>query len=283
MREREPQAVPIRVRVKTDGLWRAEQVARTMLAVDGIVVRVAVASSIGEACEAYDWAIRTYGMLGFLGGKPETWEKPKTPSDLELRSALSRFVSLMRQAGIEVTFSELGAKYTVLADDLYQIVPTSYKAEIESIRMASPGSWSLLFANAMKSDQAVRLLEKVFDAMFFHSATKRKKMAEAREAEARAAIAKAQSREAQAKADTAIIRARREEMSLVLDCSVAVDSLVLTLQNAGFDTQQTLKFRAKLDEDVRTVALQKSLGLLKRIAVERLPSAGAGGTGQDHT
>ena len=58
---------PARIRVRTAGVWRAEQVSSTLLAIDRICGRVALGSLLAETCEAYDWAIRSYGFLGFLG------------------------------------------------------------------------------------------------------------------------------------------------------------------------------------------------------------------------
>jgi len=271
---KEPQqpAYPIRIQVETAGIWRAEQVARTLLAIDGLASRVGMASYIAESCEAYDWAITSLGMFGLLE-RPEKWKKPKSPSDLELRNGLGAFVSLMRNAGVSVDISRLGVRFSFLVDDVYDLVPVSARAEVEAIKMASPGSWSLLIPSALKSPAAVRLVEKLFDALFFHGAARRRSYAEARHAEAEAKHAEAKAKEAGAKASLAVVKARREEARLLLDYAVALDSLLAGLRNAGFDNNQIERvLNGRISDDMKLLGLHKSLGLITGLTVVPIES-----------
>jgi hypothetical protein len=262
------QSLIVRVDVETAGVWRAEQVASTLLAIDKIAARVGIASYISETCEAYDHVIRHMGMFGLLDKKPENWGKPKTPTDLEVRSGLASFISLMRNAGVNVKVTHLGVDFSFLVDDLSDILPVSSRAEIDRISMSSPGVWSLLLTGAIKSEGAFHFLEKIFDSIFYRESIKRKKAAEARLIESQAELNKANARKERARAKREEILAQQEKQSLILDYVVAVDSLILALRNCGFDNKQIYSvLRDRLMSDIDLLARHKSLGLINNIRV----------------
>jgi hypothetical protein len=120
--------------------------------------------------------------------------------------------------------------------------------------------------DGLRSPAAGRLLDKIFDALFFRGSLKRKIRAEAREAEARARRTEAQTRVLNARADRALVKVRREETMLLLDYSVALDSLAMSLRNAGFDNAQIQRtVMGQLQGDINTLALHKSLGLITSV------------------
>ena len=258
----------VRIQVQTGGIWRADQLARTLLAIDGISARGGVASYIAETCEAYDYVIKHLKMFGLLN-QPKSWKKPKTPTDVEVRTKFAEFITVMRNVGVSARITQLGVKFQFQVDDLYDIVPTSGRAEIERISMSSPGEWLLLVSGALKSKSAVQLLDKIFDALFFKESTKRRKNAEARETEARARLIDAKAKETKARTDLIAVKVCREETRLLLDYTVAIDSLAASLRNAGFDNQGIQKvLRSRMEDDIQLLAVHKSLQLIKRIRVE---------------
>lgn len=255
---------PVMIKVETGGNWRAEQLANTLLAIDRIAARIGIASYISETCEQYDHIIRHLGTFGLLGKEPEAWEKPKSPTDLELRNGLAAFISAMRNVGVDVKVTHLGVSYGFLVEDLSELLPLSCRAEIERIDISSPGKLALLLNGSLKSESAVRLLDKIFDSIFFHKEMKRERKAKARQAEA-----KARQEEAKAQADELAVH--REECDLVLDIAVAVDSIVSALRNAGFDNSEIRKIvRDRLMADVDLLARHKSMGLIRDLTLQRL-------------
>jgi len=261
----------IRIRLTTGGTWRAEQVARTLLAIDRIATRVGVASSISETCEAYDYVVRHMATFGLQGKLPAEWHEPKSPTEAELRTDLGVFASSLRNAGVELKISQLGVSFRFLVDDLYDLLPVSSRAEVEHIKMSSPGSWSLMLMGAIKSEGAARLLEKIFDSIFYPDATRRRAQAEASQAEAQAAEAHAKARSVELQATKEAFELRERQCSMVLDYAVAVDSLSLSLRNAGFDHNQIQKVvRDAITADLDLLARHKSLGLIESLTMERI-------------
>lgn len=262
--------VLIRIAVETAAAWRVEQVADTLLALDRIVGRVGLASYISEVCESYDYVIRHMGTFGLLGEAPERWKEPTSPTDLELRSDLATFISTLRNVGVQVTVTPLGVGYKFLVDDLFDLLPYSSRAEVEHLKMNSPGSWSLLSA-ALKSQGAFQLLEKIFDSIFYHGATRRQKAAQARAAEAQADIVEAEARKASVAADREELGLERDRNDFVLDYAVAIDSLTSSLRNAGFDNKQIQEvLRERLATDIDVLARHKSLGLVRNLTVRAI-------------
>jgi len=261
----------IRIHLTTAGTWRAEQVAQTLLAIDRIATRVGVASFISETCEAYDYVVRHMATFGLQGKLPAEWQEPKSPTDAELRSDLGLFASSLRNAGVELKISQLGVTFHFLVDDLYDLLPVSSRAEVEHIKMSSPGSWSLLLAGAIKSEGAARLLEKIFDSIFYRDATRRRAQAEASQAEAEATEAHAKARSAEVRVAKEALALRDRQCSMILDYAVAIDSLALSLRNAGFDHNQVQKVvRDAITADLDLLARHKSLGLIESLTMERI-------------
>ena len=266
---KKPIAYPVRVHVHTAGTWRAEQLAQTLLAIDRIATRVGIASYISQTCEAYDYVIRHMGMFGLMGKAPDEWEKPTTPTDVELRTDLAAFASTLRNVGVEVKVTHLGVHFLFLVEDLYELLPVSSRAEVEKIHMSSPGSWVLLLTGALKSEGAVTLLGKIFDSIFFRESTKRSKVAEARQKEAEADIAEAKARAENVSAHSHELSLRQQETDMFLDYAVAVDSLVSALRNAGFEHTQIQRIvQDRLTADIDLLARHKSMGLIESLDME---------------
>ena len=261
---------PVRIKVKTGRNWRAEQLANTLLAIDRIAARVGIASYISETCEAYDHVIRHMGTFGLLGKGPESWEKPKSPTDLELRNDLAAFISAMRNVGVDVKVTHLGVSYSFLVEDLSELLPISCRAEIERISMSSPGDLDLSL-NALKSEGAVRLLDKIYDSIFFRKQMKRERNAKVRQEEAKAEVDELAVDREKLAVDREKLAVHREECDLVLDIAVAVDSIVSALRNAGFDNSEIRKVvRDSLMADVDLLARHKSMGLIRDLTLQRL-------------
>ena len=255
--ETQETSYPVRIKVETGRNWRAEQLANTLLAIDRIAARVVIASYISETCEAYDHVIRHMGTFGLLGKGPESWEKPKLPTDLELRNDLAAFISSMRNVGVDVKITHLGVSYSFLVKDLSELLPVSCRAEVERISMSSPGGLDLLLNGSLKSEGAVRLLDKIYDSIFFRKEMKRERNAKVCQAEAKARIDE--------------LAVHREECDLVLGIAVAVDSIVSALRNAGFDNGEIRKVvRDSLMADVDLLARHKSMGLIRELRLQRL-------------
>lgn len=261
-----------RIVVKTDGIWRASQVVDTLSALDGLSTRVAVASKIAEDCETFDYVISNLRALGLLQkGLPDQWDKAASSHDILARTDYVKFISLMRNIGVEVQQTTLGLKFLFHVSDLLDLAPKSSRPEIEHIKMASPGSWSLLLSGLLGTKQAVSLLEKIFDALFFHKSTKTKKEAEARDASANARITEAKAKEQEAKAEMACIKVHKEQTKIMLDYTIAIDSLVASLRNAGFEDKDLKSvLQDKVMADIDILSRYKSIGLIRNISVVSL-------------
>lgn len=261
----------IRVRVVTAGTWRAEQVAHTLLAIDRIATRVGIATYISETCEAYDYVIRHMATFGLQGKLPVEWREPNNPTDVMLRTDLGKFATALRNAGVEIRFSQLGVNFRFLTQDVYDLLPISSRAEVEHIKMSSPGTWSILLGGAIKSEGAARLLEKIFDSIFYRDAVKRKADAEARIAEAQADKEEAKARTAETRSESDALYLGERKCDMILDYAVAVDSLVSALLNAGFDHQQVQSvIRDAIMGDIDLLARHKSMGLIESLTTENI-------------
>ena len=261
----------IRVHVRTAGTWRAEQVAQTLLAIDRIATRVGIATDIYETCETFDYVIRHMATFGLQGKLPAEWQEPNDPTDVMLRTDLGKFATALRNAGVEIRFSQLGVNFRFLTEDVYDLLPISSRAEIEHIKMASPGSWSILLGGAIKSKGAARLLEKIFDSIFYRDAVRRKADAEARIAEAHADKEEAEVRTANIRNESDAMALDDRKRDMILDYAVALDSLVSALLNAGFDHQQVQNvIRDAIIGDIDILARHKSMGLIESLTMENI-------------
>lgn len=266
------QHLSARVLVQTGGVWRLPQLTAALNAIDGLSSRIAVAQHIAESCEEMNYVISNLRALGLLAkGKPDQWGETKYPTDLVGRKDYIEFVSLMCNAGVEVQLTDLGVKLSFAVSDLIDLVPSVNRPEIDRINMSSPGEWSIVLTDFLGSKEWVRLLERIFDALFYNRDTGKRKKAEARKA-----IAKARQEEAKAKhmeidSELQGLTVASKRNDLILDYSVAVDSLVASLRNAGFADQEIRGIlKEKLLQDIDTLSRFKSLGLIKSATVQMI-------------
>jgi hypothetical protein len=261
-----------RIVVRTGGAWRASQFAETLTALDGVATRVAVASQIAETCQQFDYVISNFRVLGLLEkGAPENWRKPDGPQDVIGRTDWVKFVSLMRTMGVGVDLAPDSLKFNFLVPDLLDLAPSSARPEIERIRMASPGTLSLLLTGILGKKQCVSLLERIFDFLVAPKAGRAKRAAEAREAKAKARLAEARAKQQETRVASELVRLQREQVNLLFDYTAAIDSLVITLRNAGFDNsviKSALQDRVMKDIDV--LCRQKSIGLIESVRIKPL-------------
>src|SRR3989304_3506314 len=263
MKDHDPN--PVRIVVRASGVWRASQMSQALTAIDQICARVAIAVQIADLFEAYDWAVRSYGFFGFLGGAPSSWKKPRSPSDVTLRTALAEFVAAMRRVGVDVQPSQTGIKYALHVNDLLELVPVSSRLEIESIHMESPGAWTFVTL-ALTSNLAVRHVKRIFSAIVSPQDTRRKIRAEADSAEVDVEIKRAIARKRHLDADQKSLELPRRSIPVIQDLAVAVDSLVMSLVNAGLPPHEIQRVLVRsLEDNSGTIAVLCNQGLIRSI------------------
>ncbi len=147
-------------------------------------------------------------------------------------------LSSFRSYGVEVSSKEFGLKFSFAVDDLLDIAPLSSRPEIESISMSSPGEIILIISGGiLVTKQAINLLVKIIDAL------KRKE------------------------------EIKEKKIKHFYDYSVALDSFVGALRNAGFENNELKKLvRNVITKDIDTITRFISLGNIESISLSEIKS-----------
>ena len=126
-----------------------------------------------------------------------------------------------------------------------------------------------MVTNALRSETAYKLLDKIFYALFFREDLRRRVRAKTEQDEAKVRLTEASARETDARVIRELATARRQDAMAVLDYSVALDTLVVSLRNAGFDNAQIQRvLTTRMHDDIGTLAVHKSLGLIASLRVK---------------
>jgi len=275
-----------RILVKTQGLWRASQVAEALNALDGLVCRIAAASALADYVQSQDYVINNLRVLGLLKkGGPGRWGKGSGGGMSDVaRTDYVTFIRNMRRHGIEVKRTPDTLKFSFIVSDLLELEPVSYsRLEIAEISMASPGKWILTMTGLLAKKGLLEPARRIIDALFFYEETRAKKGAEARavlaaakktESEARAVLAVAKKTESEAglldaQADLVRTQTARERAKVLLTYRKAIDSERVSLRNAGLiESEIKAKFDQPLEEAISTLSILKAGGLIEGIRLD---------------
>jgi hypothetical protein len=259
-----------KISIKTDGVWRVNQMSEALEAIDGLVTRVLVASKIAEVCQEFSPVISELQIFGLLEkGQERKWNEAKDPADIITRSDFAKFFSLLKNAGVNVTQREFGLKLNFTSSDLREIAPLSSRPEIERITMASPGEWLLIISSGMiVTKQGINLLTKIFDALFFHNKMRK---TELREKEAKAKLEEIKANKEQLDLESKGMESREKQLKLFHDYTVAIDSLIASLRSVGFENDELKKIVEKMvTQDIDTISRYASLGNIENIKLDIL-------------
>jgi hypothetical protein len=266
-----------RVLVKTQGLWRASQVADALTALDGLICRIATASALADYVQSQDYIINNLRVLGLLKkGGPDRWGKGSGGMAGVARTDYVSFVRDMRRHGVEVKRTPDTLKFSFVVSDLLEIVPVSSRLEIAEISMASPGKWVLTMAGLLAKKGLLEPVQKILDALLYYRPTFAKKEAEVRAIEATTKKTESEAGVLDSQADLVRAKAATERASAMLSYSKAIESVVASLRNAGFSPTD---IKGMLAEPVRTaiatLSTQKATGLIEGVYLEvvELPDA----------
>ncbi len=76
-----------RIIIKTNGIWRVNQITEVLNSIDGLITRISVATKISETCHKFDYAISNLQAFGLLEkGKEEKWSEAKKPDEIITRN-----------------------------------------------------------------------------------------------------------------------------------------------------------------------------------------------------
>ena len=150
-----------RITLKTNNIWRVNQLTEALNSLDGLVTRISVAGKISETCQKFDYAISNLQAFGLLE-KGQKWIEAQTPDEIITRNDFVDLFTSFRNAGVEVSSKEFGLKFTFTVSDLMDIAPLSSRPEIEKINISSPGEIILLVSSGILiSKQAINLIIKI--------------------------------------------------------------------------------------------------------------------------
>lgn len=258
--------------VRTDGVWRASQVSDALLTFDLLTARIGVALHIAETCDKYDYVLSNMEVFGLFEKKTTPLNYPSDPLDASSRSDFMNLLSKLRVIGVQPIKTDIGLTFSFVAADLAEIAPLSSRLEVQKIRMASPGVWSLLLSGLLGSRSTTGILHKLFDALFYPRSARRQRTAEARSAiaKARAEEATARQKEARAQLETAstkyLLKRINASSNVLLDHTVPLDSIRASL-NGRFPSHEINKALASITDPLERLTLYHSSGLIKSITI----------------